>query len=252
MNITPTPKKNRALAARWREVQQLAEVYKETYDPLLREELAGLLWMTMVAEAQIIAHKRRASFHLPQENREVSEDAVASLLGKGMTVLLEKHKPEGEAKLRTYLAGAIHKKITDYFRDSARRNGWRQSPVDRRGETLKPESPPAPWPSDFGSAPQDPDALPAPEAQIGIQSELGMSWFMKGARQVLDETTEMPVLLCYLSWMSRSEGATQLGIPENLYKSRLEGLIAKLAKRFNSDFATEPGAEASSEQQPAK
>ena len=216
-----------ALADRWRRVQRLAEHYKQTRDPQLREQLAGLLWLAMVGEGEIIARKTLRFDHAFTK-KEVAEEVTASLLGKGMTVLLEKHDPQGGASLRTYLARSINHKLIDYARRDSRAGvNWQPAP-DRNAQTLG---------ADINQASADePAAWFAHPAVDAIERELGQAEFWRIAREELDADTHLPPLLAYLAGMSREEGARKLGLSAGTYRSRLDTAIARLAKRFNGAF----------------
>ena len=201
----------------------------------MREQLAGLLWQAMVTEGQIIARKQ-IPFHHPDPHKDMAEDATASLLGKGMTLLLEKHKLSGNAQghkagLRTYLAAAISYKLRDY----ARKERWQQAaPLDRGAATLSPGD----------EAALAPDAHPlAQNPATTIEAALGQAEFWRIAKEELDPERELPVLLAYLAGYPRKDGAKLLGITDRLYKSRLEGLVAKLARRYNGAFGSQPDAD---------
>ena len=228
----PSPGPASSLGAQWRTLQRKAELYKRTRDPQVREELAGLLWQAMVSEGQIIARKQ-IPVHHPHPPKDMAEDATASLLGKGMTLLLEKHdlasNPKcGEAGLRTYLAAAISYKLRDY----ARKERWQQAaPPDRSAATLSPGD----------GAALAPDAHPlAQNPATTIEAALGQAEFWRIAKEELDPDRELPVLLAYLAGHPRKAGAALLGITDSVYKSRLEGLVAKLARRYNGAFGSQP------------
>lgn len=228
----PSPGPVSTLTGLWRSVERKAELYKRTRDPQMREQLAGLLWQAMVTEGQIIARKQ-LPLHHPHEPKDMAEDATASLLGKGMTLMLNKHEPDGNAQgrkagLRTYLAAAISYKLRDY----ARKERWQQvAPPDRGAATLSPGA----------EAALEPDAHPlAKNPATTIEAALGQAEFWRIAKEELDPDRELPVLLAYLAGHPRKAGAALLGITDSVYKSRLEGLVTKLARRYNGAFGSQP------------
>ena len=224
-----------ALADRWRRVQRLAEHCKQTRDPQLREQLAGMLWLALVAEGEILARKTLRFDHA-WTKKEVAEEVTASLLGKGMTVLLDKHDPQGGASLRTYLARSINNKLIDYARRDSRIGvNWPAVP-DRSAQTLG---------ADINQASADePAAWFAHPATDAIERQLGQAEFWRIAREELDADTHLPPLLAYLAGMTRQEGACKLGLSETTYRSRLDTAIARLAKRFNGAFGAQADDEA--------
>lgn len=214
-------------AEQWRKVQRLGELYKQTRDPQLREQLAGLLWLAMVREGEIIARKTLRFDHAFTP-REEAEEVTASLLGKGMTLLLEKHNPDGAGNLRTYLARAINNKLIDYARRDSRQGSAPPTPAHRSAVTLDP--------SDHAGNNIEPAAWFAQPRTDAIERELGQAEFWRVAHQALDADTHLPPLLAYLAGMTRQEGARQLGLSETTYRSRLETAITLLAQRFNGAF----------------
>ena len=226
----PDGKAGNAQTERWRNVQRLAEHYKQTRDPQLREQLAGMLWLAMVGEGEIIARKTLRFDHA-WTKKEVAEEVTASLLGKGMTVLLEKHDPQGAAGLRTYLARSINNKLIDYARRDSRAGVNGQPAPDRSAQTLG---------ADIGHTSADePAAWFAHPAIDAIERELGQAEFWRIAHQELDADTHLPPLLAYLAGMTREEGARELGLAETTFRSRLDTAIARLATRFNGAFSAQ-------------